>query len=48
MINGSIWGGQLISERELDRLKNGIKKGNLKNWDEIHREYWKIGERLYL
>jgi hypothetical protein len=38
-------GGQLISVRELDRLKTGIKKGRLKSWEDIHKEYWKIGER---
>ena len=37
-------GGQLIPERELDRLKKEIKKGKLKSWDAIHQEYNNIGK----
>lgn len=37
-------GGQLIPERELEKLKTGIKKGRLKTWEAIHQEYNNIGK----
>lgn len=37
-------GGQLISERKLEKLKAGIKKGKLTTWDDIHVEYNNIGK----
>jgi hypothetical protein len=39
-------GGQLIPEDELNSLLSGIKKDNIKSWDEVH-DFYKKNSRLY-
>jgi hypothetical protein len=39
-------GGQLIPEDEINSLLIGIKKDNIKNWDEVH-DFYKKNSRLY-
>ena len=39
-------GGQLIPEDELNSLLAGIKKDNIKSWDEVH-DFYKKNSRLY-
>lgn len=37
-------GGQLVQEKDLDRLRSDIKSGRLKTWSDIHKRYdnlWK-------
>lgn len=37
-------GGQLISGRNLEKLKSDIREGSLNSWNEIHHEYHTISE----
>lgn len=37
-------GGQLLRESDLDAIKQGILSGDLAGWEELHREYGRLGE----
>lgn len=38
-------GGQLIQKEKVEELKRDIKKGNLKDWDEVHNFYREQGKQ---
>lgn len=38
-------GGQLIQQKDLEQLKNGIKSGKVKSWDQVHAFYTKAGNK---
>ncbi|SMO47973.1 DUF4954 family protein [Solitalea koreensis] len=39
-------GGQIITENHIQELKNNIKSGLIKNWDQVH-EYYQYQRRFY-
>lgn len=40
-------GGQLIPKLELTQLKEKIKTGKIKSWDDVHRSYQQMGSRYH-
>jgi hypothetical protein len=38
-------GGQLVPQTEVNILKERIKKGKIKSWDEVHGYYQKLGQQ---
>lgn len=38
-------GGQLIQQKDLEQLKNGIKSGKVKSWNQVHAFYTKAGNK---
>lgn len=38
-------GGQLVPATELNQLKERIRKGKIKSWDEVHQQYQELGEK---
>lgn len=38
-------GGQLIQQKDLEHLKNGIKSGKVKSWNQVHAFYTKAGNK---
>lgn len=36
-------GGQLVLQKDLEQLKNNIKNGKIKSWDQVHSFYAKAG-----
>lgn len=37
-------GGQLIREKEVEKIKTAIKQGELESWDDVHKKYVELGE----
>ncbi len=40
-------GGQLIPKLELTQLKEKIKTGKIKSWDDVHQNYQQLGSRYH-